>query len=63
MMARANPKLAMRPFLREDAPILAAIFAADVAGYSRLMGQDEAATVRDLKAHEAVPPAGNTAGT
>jgi adenylate cyclase len=32
---------------------LAAILAADVAGYSRLMGQDEAATVRDLKAHEA----------
>src|SRR5262245_31082106 len=33
---------------------LVAIFAADVAGYSRLMGQDEAATIRDLKAHEAV---------
>ena len=33
---------------------LAAILAADVAGYSRLMGEDEAATVRDLKAHQAV---------
>jgi len=28
---------------------LAAILAADIAGYSRLMGEDEAATVRDLK--------------
>ncbi len=33
---------------------LAAILAADIAGYSRLMGQDETATVRDLKAHQAV---------
>ena len=33
---------------------LTAILAADIAGYSRLMGQDEAATVRDLKAHQAV---------
>ena len=33
---------------------LAAILAADIAGYSRLMGQDEAGTVRDLKAHQAV---------
>jgi class 3 adenylate cyclase/pimeloyl-ACP methyl ester carboxylesterase len=33
---------------------LAAILAADIAGYSRLMGGDEAATVRDLKAHQAV---------
>jgi adenylate cyclase len=33
---------------------LAAILAADLFGYSRLMGQDEAATVRDLKAHQAV---------
>ncbi|MBT8352893.1 MAG: adenylate/guanylate cyclase domain-containing protein [Desulfofustis sp.] len=30
---------------------LAAILAADIAGYSRLMGQDEPATVRDLKGH------------
>ena len=29
---------------------LAAIFAADVAGYSRLMSQDEAATLRALAA-------------
>jgi len=33
---------------------LAAIFAADIAGYSTLMGADEAGTVRDLKAHQAV---------
>jgi class 3 adenylate cyclase/pimeloyl-ACP methyl ester carboxylesterase len=32
---------------------LAAILAADIAGYSRLMGADEAATVRDLKGHQA----------
>ena len=30
---------------------LAAILAADVAGYSRLMGEDEVGTVRSLKAH------------
>jgi adenylate cyclase len=33
---------------------LAAILAADIAGYSALMGVDEQATVRDLKAHQAV---------
>lgn len=33
---------------------LVAILAADIAGYSRLMGDDETATVRDLKAHQAV---------
>ena len=32
---------------------LAAIMAADIAGYSRLMGEDEAATVRDVKGHQA----------
>jgi class 3 adenylate cyclase/pimeloyl-ACP methyl ester carboxylesterase len=32
---------------------LAGILAADIAGYSRLMGEDEAATVRDLKGHQA----------
>ena len=40
----------------DDHPIrrpLAAILAADIAGYSRLMGEDEAATVRDLKGHQA----------
>src|ERR1700733_8502315 len=38
---------------------LAAILAADVAGYSRLMGQDEVATLNALKAHrrELVDPA------
>jgi adenylate cyclase len=41
----------------EDSPIgrrLAAILAADVAGYSRLMEDDEAATVEALRAHQAV---------
>jgi class 3 adenylate cyclase len=33
---------------------LAAILAADIAGYSTLMGLDEARTVRDLKGHQAV---------
>jgi len=33
---------------------LAAIVAADIAGYSRLMGDDEVATVRDLQGHQAV---------
>jgi adenylate cyclase len=33
---------------------LAAILAADITGYSRLMHEDEAATVRDLKAHQSV---------
>jgi class 3 adenylate cyclase len=28
---------------------LAAVFSADVAGYSRLMGEDEAATVKTLE--------------
>ena len=38
---------------------LAAILAADVAGYSRLMGNDEVGTLRALKAHrrELVDPA------
>src|SRR5215510_7760869 len=31
---------------------LAAILAADIAGYSRLMHENEAATVRDLKSHQ-----------
>jgi len=33
---------------------LAAILAADIAGYSALMGSNEASTVRDLKEHQAV---------
>ena len=32
---------------------LAAILAADVVGYSRLMGEDEAGTLARLKAHRA----------
>ena len=43
---------------------LAAILAADIAGYSALMGADEEATVRDLKAHQRVvlPMVGEHAG-
>src|SRR6266704_4246519 len=33
---------------------LAAILAADITGYSRLMHEDEPVTVRDLKAHQSV---------
>ena len=33
---------------------LAAILSADVEGYSRLMGEDEEATVRTLKAYREV---------
>src|SRR5438128_7870333 len=33
---------------------LAAIFSADVKGYSRLMGEDEAATIRTLTAYREV---------
>jgi adenylate cyclase len=33
---------------------LAAILAADIAGYSSLMGDDDARTVRDLKAHQGI---------
>jgi len=40
-----NPKVLRR---------LAAILAADIAGYSALMGADEARTVRDLEDHLAV---------
>jgi adenylate cyclase len=43
---------------------LSAILAADIAGYSALMGADEARTVRDLKNHQAVvlPMVGEFAG-
>jgi adenylate cyclase len=40
-----NPKTSRR---------LAAILAADIAGYSALIGTDEEATVRGLKAHQVV---------
>jgi class 3 adenylate cyclase len=36
---------------------LAAILAADIAGYSALVGSDEARTVGDLKGHQAVASA------
>ena len=35
---------------------LAAILAADIAGYGALMGANEADTVRSLKEHQAVVP-------
>ncbi len=35
---------------------LAAIFSADVAGYSRLMGEDEEATLQTLKAYRVSTP-------
>jgi formylglycine-generating enzyme required for sulfatase activity/class 3 adenylate cyclase len=43
---------------------LSAILAADIAGYSALMGADEARTVRDLKRHQAavLPMVGEFAG-
>src|SRR6202048_4961119 len=43
---------------------LSAILAADIAGYSALMGADEGRTVRDLKGHQAVvlPMVGEFAG-
>ncbi|HZZ26059.1 MAG TPA: adenylate/guanylate cyclase domain-containing protein, partial [Roseiarcus sp.] len=40
--------------LHVDERRLAAILAADVAGYSRLMGRHEEETVRELEAHQAV---------
>jgi class 3 adenylate cyclase/TolB-like protein len=40
--------------LHVDERRLAAILAADVAGYSRLMGRNEEGTVRELEAHQAV---------
>src|SRR5215204_2120073 len=46
-----------RAMPESDQPIerkLAAIFAADVAGYSRLMGQDEVGTLRRLAAHREI---------
>jgi class 3 adenylate cyclase len=36
---------------------LAAVLAADVAGYSRLMGADEVGTARTLREHRAVTDA------
>jgi len=33
---------------------LTAVFSADVAGYSRLMGEDEAATAKALEAYKQV---------
>src|SRR5438309_756523 len=52
-----SPVRAQRHIMDEEPSTqrrLAAIRAADIAGYSRLMHEDEAATVRDLKAHQSV---------
>ena len=43
--------------LHADERRLAAILAADVAGYSRLMGRNEEETVRELEAHWLLSPA------
>src|SRR5262245_32283354 len=43
-----------RIFSKPMARKLAAILSADVKGYSRLMGEDDAATVRTLTAHRAL---------
>src|SRR5262249_39221797 len=53
------PDMQMAPFERaamaeNQSRRLAAILAADIAGYSALVGVDEAHTVRDLKSHQAV---------
>src|SRR5438093_3763958 len=50
-----SPVRAQRHIMDEEPSIqrrLAAILAADIAGYSGLMHEDEAATVRDLKANK-----------
>jgi len=48
------PRIGYTPVLSEGAQRrLAAIVSADVAGYSRLIGQDEAGTLAALKAHRA----------
>src|SRR5438094_8276327 len=52
-----SPVSAQRHIMDEEPSMqrrLAAILAADIAGYSRLMHEDEPATVRDLKAHQSV---------
>ena len=41
---------------------LAAIAAADVVGYSRLMGADEVGTLRAMRAHRLTAAANKTAG-
>src|SRR5215472_2573425 len=51
---RRRPTMAEGPEKTKALRRLAAILAADIAGYSALMGADEAGTVRDLKAHQAV---------
>jgi adenylate cyclase len=56
MMHTRNPVLGYSPVNSEAANVerrLTAILAADVVGYSRLMGEDEAATLSALKAHRA----------
>ena len=37
-----------------SSPLICAIFSTDVAGYSRLMGDDEEATIRTLTAYRAL---------
>jgi adenylate cyclase len=47
---REEPSVAVRPVERVERR-LAAIFAADVVGYSRLMGEDEVGTLGRLREH------------
>ena len=48
MMARAHPKIAMRPFLAADAPLLAEIFRASV---EELTGDDYSEAQREAWAN------------
>ena len=54
MVLRTNAGGDMRPQEGRVERRLAAIFAADVAGYSRLMNQDEVGTLRTLAAHREI---------
>ena len=51
MLGQQTPDQEMDPEPRRAARRLAAILAADVVGYSRLMGADEEGTLAALKAH------------
>jgi class 3 adenylate cyclase len=50
IVGREVPNVPVLPVERE----LAAIFAADIAGYSRLMARDEVGTLTRLKARRAI---------
>jgi len=52
VLALGRPQVSASEYIAEIQRRLAAILAADIAGYSGLMHEDEPATVRDLKAHQ-----------